>query len=98
LDNPLTLDEVEVASRLMKEVGLKRIGLGGGTVWTGAGKYVIEAVRRVKQVAPFDVWVNIGPSLNSTDLAKLKELGVSAVGSSIETLNPKNIQRSQAWR
>ena len=88
LDNPLTLDEIEVAGRFMKEVGLKRIGLGGGTVWTGAGKYITEAVRRVKLAAPFDVWVNIGPSLNRGDLAKLKELGVTAVGSSIETINP----------
>jgi biotin synthase len=95
LDNPLTLDEVEVAARLMKEVGLKRIGLGGGTVWTGAGKHVVEALRRVKQVAPFDVWVNIGPSLNNTDLAKLKELGVSVVGSSIETVNPKIFEEAK---
>lgn len=88
LDNPLTLEEIEVAGTFMKEAGLKRIGLGGGTVWTGAGKYITEAVRIVKLVAPFDVWVNIGPSFNSGDLAKLKELGVSAVGSSIETINP----------
>jgi biotin synthase len=87
LDNPLTLDEIEVAGRFMNKVGLKRIGLGGGTMGAGAGKYITEAIRRVKMVAPFDVWVNIGPSLNRADLAKLKELGVCAVGSSIETIN-----------
>lgn len=89
LDEALTVDEIEAAARFMKEVGLKRVGLGGGTVWTGAGEHIAEAIKKVKQVAPFDVWVNIGPSFQERDLVKLKEIGVSAVGSSLETINPK---------
>jgi len=89
LDNPLTFDEVEVAAKFMKEIGLRRIGLGGGTVWTGAGERIINIVRKIKSVAPFNLWVNIGPSLHNEDLVKLRELGVTAVGSSLETTNPK---------
>ena len=89
LNKPLTIDEIEIAARFMREIGLKRIGLGGGTVWAGAGEYIIEVIKTLKLVAPFDVWVNIGPSFQEGDLVKLKEMGVCAVGSIIETINPK---------
>lgn len=87
-EKPLTVNEIEIAAKLMKSAGIKRIELGGGTVWSGAGKQVIEAVKAVKNVASFDVWINVGPALNADDLMKLKELGVKEVCSSLETINP----------
>lgn len=85
---PLAIEEIEIAAKLMKEAGVKRVELGGGTLWSGAGEKVIDAVKAVKRVASFDVWINVGPALDAEDLVKLKELGVKEVGSSLETINP----------
>lgn len=87
-EKPLTLDEIKLAAELMKEAGIKRIELGGGTVWSGIGEQVVEAVKAVKQIAPFEIWINVGPALNADDLINLKDLGVKEVCSSLETINP----------
>lgn len=87
-EKPLTISEIEIAAKLMKDAGMKRVELGGGTLWSGAGKKVIEAVKAVNKVASLDIWINVGPALNTNDLVKLKELGVKEVCSSLETINP----------
>jgi len=86
-DRPLTVEEVELAAKLMKDCGVKRVELGGGTLWDGAGEKVIEAVKAVRKASSMDIWVNVGPALNTNDLSKLKELGVKEVCSSLETIN-----------
>jgi len=88
-DKPLTNEEIEIVAKLMKEASIKRVELGGGTLLDGAGEKIIKATEIMKKVAPFDVWVNVGPSLNAGDLAQLKRLGVSEVCSSLETINPE---------
>lgn len=88
-DKPLAIEEVEIVAKLMKEAGIKRIELGGGTLLDGAGEKMIKATEIVKKVAPFDVWINVGPALNTDDLVLLKKVGVSEVCSSLETINPE---------
>jgi len=73
----------------MNNAGVKRVELGGGTLWSDAGDRVIKAVKAVRRVSSLDIWVNVGPALNTNDLIKLKELGVKEVCSSLETINPK---------
>jgi len=88
LDKPLTPEEIEVGAKFIAERGCKRVVLGGGTLWEGAGPYVIRAVEIVKRVAPrLGIWVNVGPSITREDLVKLKEMGVLEVCSSLETVN-----------
>ena len=87
-EKPLTIEEIELAAKLIGDTGTKRVELGGGTLWRGAGEKVVEAVKAVKNVTSMDIWVNVGPSLNKDDLLRLKELGVKEVCSSLETINP----------
>ena len=87
-EKPLTIEEIELGAKLIDSTGTKRVELGGGTLWSGAGEKVISAVKAVKKVSSMDVWINVGPSLNRDDLIKLKELGVKEVCSSLETINP----------
>jgi len=87
-EKTLNIDEIELASRLMKDAGIKRVELGGGTLLEGSGQKVIEAVKAVNKVASLNIWINVGPSLTSDDLVELKGLGVKEVCSSLETINP----------
>jgi len=94
-EKPLTIEEIEIGAKLIDNTGTKRVELGGGTLWSGAGEKVIEAVKAVKKVSSMDIWINVGPSLNKGDLIKLKELGVKEVCSSLETINPKVFQEAK---
>lgn len=86
----LTIEEIELSAKLIAEAGVRRVELGGGTFWDGAGETVIAAVKAVKDVAPaLNIWINVGPALNKSDLMTLKELGVKEVCSSLETINPE---------
>ncbi len=85
-----TLDsrELEIAAKIVRDRGFRRIEIGGGTIWSGAGKEVIEAVKIVKQVHPDAVLrVNVGPALSRSDLLELKKLGVREIGCNLETMN-----------
>jgi biotin synthase len=86
---PLTIEEIELGAKLIEQTGTKRVELGGGTLWEGAGEIVINAVKAVKRASSMDIWINVGPSLSRDDLIRLKELGVSEVCSSLETINPE---------
>nr|WP_230972433.1 radical SAM protein [Archaeoglobus neptunius] len=88
-EKPLTTEEIELGARLIDSTGTKRVELGGGTLWSGAGEKVTEAVKAVKKVSSMDIWINVGPALNKDDLIRVKELGVREVCSSLETINPK---------
>lgn len=89
--DPLNEYELELAFNILREeTSVKRVELGGGTLWKGAGDKVIKAVSIAKRVAPeIKIWINVGPSLNRDDLLKLKEMGVIEVCSSLETINPQ---------
>lgn len=87
-DNPLSLNEIEVGTKLIEETGVKRLEIGGGTLWKGAGEKVINAVKVIKKIAPnLKIRINVGPALTKDDLIKLKELGVEEVSSNFETIN-----------
>ncbi len=88
-EKPITVEEVELGAKLIESTGTKRVELGGGTLWNGAGEKVLEAVKAVKRVSSMDIWINVGPSLTKDDLIKLKDLGVKEVCSSLETINPE---------
>lgn len=84
----LSVEEVELAAKLMKEAGIKVVELGGGTPSNGAAEKIKDAVRAVKRVSELDIWVNVGPALTFNDLLELREMGVKEVCSSLESINP----------
>ncbi len=87
-DSPLSLSEIKTGIELVAKTGIKRVEIGGGTLWEGAGRKVVEAVRIIKKITPhIKVRVNVGPALTINDLLKLKELNVEEVSSNFETMN-----------
>lgn len=85
----LSPEEVALGAKLIEETGTKRVELGGGTLWSGADKLVLKAVEAVKSATRLEVWVNVGPCLSKQALEVLKNLGVSEVGASLETINER---------
>jgi len=86
--NTIDLRELKIAAKIVKEKGFRRIEIGGGTIWSGAGDLVVKAVETIKQVHPDAILrLNFGPSLSRSDLLKLKKLGVKEIGSNFETMN-----------
>jgi|Deesub1362A_J573_1020465.scaffolds.fasta_scaffold03693_4 biotin synthase len=88
-EKTLTIEEIEFGAKLIAETGTKRVEIGGGTPREGACEKVINSAKAIKKVSLMDVWVNVGPSLTREDLLRLKELGVTEVCSSLETINPE---------
>jgi len=96
LEKPLIPEEIEIGARFAAEKGCRRVEIGGGTLWEGAGPYVMRAVEAVKRAAPgLEIWVNVGPALTREDLVKLKDMGVSEVCSSLETVNRKAFEHAK---
>ncbi len=86
--DPLTPEEIRWGAERVAATGIRRLEIGGGTPWDGAGEAVINAVKIIKGVAPnLLIRVNVGPALSRDDLLKLKELGVVEVSSNFETMN-----------
>jgi biotin synthase len=83
----LSPDEVALGAKLIEETGTKRVELGGGTLWSGADELVLNAVKAVKSSTRLEVWINVGPCLSKQTLEELRDLGVSEVGASLETIN-----------
>ncbi len=93
-DEPLTMEEIKLGVELIAKTGVKRIEIGGGTVWRGAGSVVLKAVNICRKIAPkLLIRVNVGPSLSINDLIKLKEAGVYEVSSNLETINKEVFKR-----
>ncbi len=88
---PLTREEIIWGTEKIVSTGIKRLEIGGGTPWKGAGEIVINTVKTIREVSKeLLIRVNVGPALNKDDLKKLKELGVVEVSSNFETMN-KNV-------
>lgn len=89
-DSPLSIKEIKRGAKLISQTGVKQVEIGGGTIPEGAGEKVIKAAEAIRSVAPdLSIWVNVGPSLSTTDLQKFKKLGIIEVCSSLETFNPE---------
>ena len=85
---PLMPEEIRWGAERVAATRIRRLEIGGGTPWDGAGEAVINAVRIIKEVAPnLLIRVNVGPALSRDDLLKLKELGVVEVSANFETMN-----------
>ena len=85
----LTSSEAALGAQLIEATGTRRVEVGGGTLWTGADNLVLEAVRAVRKASNLEVWVNVGPCLSTRALEELRNLGVTEVCSSLETINEK---------
>jgi biotin synthase len=85
----LTPEEVAFGVKLIETTGTRRVELGGGTLWSGVDELVLKAVEAVRNASKLEVWVNVGPCISRRTLEMLKDLGVSEVGASLETINEK---------
>jgi len=82
----LTLEEVSLGAKTLRETGTSTVELGGGTSKSSA-KIIKKAVKQVKEVTDLEIWINVGPSLEENDVIELKNLGVRGITSSFETVN-----------
>jgi len=87
LPPPLDLDEVAEGARYIARTGTRRIEVGAGTNPEEADR-IVRAARLAAEASGLRVWVNAGPSFRRRHLEQLKEAGIEAVGSSLETINP----------
>ena len=95
-EEQLTLEEIEVGSKFVASTSTKRVELGGGTYWQGAGETVLKAVEVVKRTAPsLEVWVNVGPCLTREDVFRLRDSGVKEAGASLETINQDAFRKAK---
>jgi biotin synthase len=94
--------EIVAAARAIADLGIRHLHLSGGTRIpvegvpdSGLDARIIEIVGAVRNAlgSEFDIEVNVGPSLTRTGLRELKALGVSAVTSSLEVLNPSIFEK-----
>ena len=85
----LTIDEILAGVRYIEDHGLTNFHLSGGTTLGDEGKEVLDIVRNIRAVSHSELTVNVGAALSEETIVELKKLGVSRIGSSFETINPK---------
>jgi biotin synthase len=83
-----TPDKVREIARAFKQTGTTTVEIGGGTDPVNAGPVVLEILKELIE-EDLKVWVNVGPALEEEHIREMKNLGVEAITSSFETMNPK---------
>lgn len=88
-------DDIVAAVRAIAELGIRHLHLSGGTRLVEGGEPIggydsrmVDLVLAIREAADVEIEVNVGPSLTRGGIRALKELGVAAVTSSLEVLNP----------
>lgn len=95
-----TADIVAAASAIAA-LGIRHLHLSGGTrliddhhPGTGYSDLMLELVQAIhEKVADVEIEINVGPSLTREGVRALKQLGVAAVTSSLEVLQPDIFSR-----
>jgi biotin synthase len=75
------------ALAVLEGLGFRHLHLSGGTNMDGYDEEIIGMVEAMRAVSDVEIEVNLGPSITRETVRKLKNLKVSSVTSSLETLN-----------
>lgn len=95
-----TTEDIVAAARAIASLGIRHLHLSGGTRLpvegessSGYDQHMIDLVLAIREAVNVEIEVNVGPSLTRSGVRTLKELGVAAITSSLEVLNPKLFNR-----
>jgi biotin synthase len=91
----LTIEEILHGVRLAEATGINNIRLAGGTDVGNDGTAILELVREVRRNTTRPIQLNAGPNYGHDTLRQLKDLGVTEVGSSLETINAEVFDRTK---
>jgi biotin synthase len=80
-------DSLLKALSSLEQLGIKHLHLSGGTNPDGYDAEILSMVEAMRGVSDVAIEVNLGPSLTRDTVRRLKQLGVSSITSSIETVN-----------
>lgn len=95
-------DDIVAAVRAIVDLGIRHLHLSGGTRLPEEGAAIggldgrlVDIVASIRDAIDdeIEIEVNVGPSLTRSGLRALKDLGVAAVTSSLEVLNPELFRR-----
>ena len=75
------------ALKTLEGLGFKHLHLSGGANLAGYDAEVLSMVEAMRAVSDIAIEVNFGPSLGRETVRRLKELNVSSITSSLETIN-----------
>ena len=88
-------EDIVAAARVIASLGIRHLHLSGGTRLakeglpkTGYDSRMVDLVQAIQSSVDVAIEVNVGPSLTRAGVRALKELGVAAVTSSLEIINP----------
>jgi biotin synthase len=91
----LTTEEVLRGVEMAENAGIENIRLAGGTDVGNDGSAILELVRNVRRHTTKPIQLNAGPNYSRKTLRQLKDLGVTEVGSSLETMNAEVFARTK---
>lgn len=87
--------DIVAAAKAIVDMGIRHLHLSGGTrvvagddPASGFDERLIEIVAAIQAELEVEIEVNVGPSLTRDGVRTLKALGVAAITSSLEMLNP----------
>lgn len=98
--NAAATEDIVAAVRAITDLGIRHLHLSGGTLLpiegeksSGYDQHMVDLVQAIREAVDVEIEVNVGPSLTRDGIRALKELGVGAVTSSLEVLNPELFAR-----
>jgi len=82
------MEEILKGVTYIREQGIKEFNLSAGTTLGSEGKEMVEIVRAIREVDPDSrIHVNCGVALSQDSIIELKNLGVTRIAASFETIN-----------
>lgn len=92
--------DIVAGVRAIVDLGIRHLHLSGGTRLaidnasaSGYDKEMTDLVAAIRREVDVDIEINVGPSLTRSGVRALKDLGVVAITSSLEVLNPELFKR-----
>lgn len=88
--------ELAAAARAMEERGIRRVELGGGTLWGEEGtQTTLKALEAVANASKLGIWINNGPSFTPNDVSKFKERGAEGIACNLESISEVVYQKTR---
>ncbi len=83
------------ALKALEGLGFRHLHLSGGTSPAGYDAEILSMVEAMRGVSDIAIEVNLGPSFGRETVRRLKDLRVSCITSSLETINEEVFQQAK---
>jgi biotin synthase len=91
----LSNEQMVKVLKALEGLGFKHLHISGGANLAGYDAEILSMVEAMRAVSDIAIEVNVGPSLGRETVRRLKDLKVSSITSSLETINEEVFKKAK---